>query len=273
MWNVLELRLLGQIEVTRKGERVERLPSRKSLALLAYLAATGRRHRRERLCSIFWEVPDDPRASLRWSLTKLRAVVDQPDEKHIIADRDSVVFEPGSSFVDLLVVRAETEKGLENLSTPKLQELAENFRGKFIEGIELPDCHDFQAWCVAERDGVQALQAKIFKALIERFSDAPEMALRYARRLAEIDNEREVADAEVERLRAKVRRTNRTSGQNLTGLEPLQLPEKPSIAVMPFDNLSDDPDQEYFADGIAEDIITALSHMPWFLEPNPKLVE
>ncbi len=39
----------------------------------------------------------------------------------------------------------------------------------------------------------------------------------------------------------------------------LQLPEKPSIAVLPFDNMSGDPEQEYFADGIAEDVITALS--------------
>jgi adenylate cyclase len=41
--------------------------------------------------------------------------------------------------------------------------------------------------------------------------------------------------------------------------EPLPLPDKPSIAVLPFDNMSGDPEQEYFADGIAEDIITALS--------------
>jgi DNA-binding winged helix-turn-helix (wHTH) protein len=39
------------------------------------------------------------------------------------------------------------------------------------------------------------------------------------------------------------------------------LPDKPSIAVLPFQNLSDDPEQEYFADGMVEDIITALSRM------------
>ena len=40
----------------------------------------------------------------------------------------------------------------------------------------------------------------------------------------------------------------------------LTLPDKPSIAILPFANLSSDPEQEYFADGMAEDIITALSH-------------
>src|SRR5215813_7733152 len=41
--------------------------------------------------------------------------------------------------------------------------------------------------------------------------------------------------------------------------QPLSLPDKPSIAVLPFANMSGEPDQEYFADGMAEDIITALS--------------
>jgi adenylate cyclase len=44
----------------------------------------------------------------------------------------------------------------------------------------------------------------------------------------------------------------------------LSLPEKPSIAVMPFTNLSGDPEQEYFADGMVEEIITTLSRIRWF---------
>jgi adenylate cyclase len=41
------------------------------------------------------------------------------------------------------------------------------------------------------------------------------------------------------------------------------LPDKPSIAVLPFENMSDDPEQEYFADGMVEEIITALSRFKW----------
>jgi adenylate cyclase len=41
--------------------------------------------------------------------------------------------------------------------------------------------------------------------------------------------------------------------------------EKPSIAVLPFDNMSGDPEQEYLADGISEDLITALSKIRWFM--------
>ena len=47
----------------------------------------------------------------------------------------------------------------------------------------------------------------------------------------------------------------------------LPLPDKPSIAVLPFQNISGDPEQEYFADGMVEEIITALSrirHRPQF---------
>ena len=43
----------------------------------------------------------------------------------------------------------------------------------------------------------------------------------------------------------------------------LALPDKPSIAVLPFQNLSDDPAQDYFADGMVEDIITGLSRIKW----------
>ncbi len=47
-------------------------------------------------------------------------------------------------------------------------------------------------------------------------------------------------------------------------LQPaLPLPDKPSIAVLPFANMSGDPEQEYFADGMVEEIITALSRIRW----------
>ena len=43
----------------------------------------------------------------------------------------------------------------------------------------------------------------------------------------------------------------------------LVLPNKPSIAVLSFQNMSGDPEQEYFADGMVEEIITVLSRIPW----------
>ena len=52
-------------------------------------------------------------------------------------------------------------------------------------------------------------------------------------------------------------------GDAATTRPTLTLPDKPSIAVLPFQNLSGDPEQEYFADGMVEEIITALSRMRW----------
>jgi adenylate cyclase len=46
--------------------------------------------------------------------------------------------------------------------------------------------------------------------------------------------------------------------------QSLPLPDEPSIAVLPFANMSGDPEQEYFADGVSEDIITAISKLHWF---------
>ena len=59
-------------------------------------------------------------------------------------------------------------------------------------------------------------------------------------------------------------RAYRVRGEAAIGVTatPPPLPDKPSIAVLPFTNMSGDPEQEFFADGIAEDVITALSHYP-----------
>ena len=64
------------------------------------------------------------------------------------------------------------------------------------------------------------------------------------------------------------REGGKLQGQYPTGTaEPsrpdLSPPDKPSIAVLPFTNMSGDPEQEYFADGISEDLITGLSHIRW----------
>ncbi len=54
-----------------------------------------------------------------------------------------------------------------------------------------------------------------------------------------------------------------TAAPKPTPSSPLVLPDKPSITVLPFQNLSGDPEQEYFADGVVEDIIAALSRIRW----------
>jgi TolB-like protein/class 3 adenylate cyclase len=61
--------------------------------------------------------------------------------------------------------------------------------------------------------------------------------------------------------RVRLDRTGATTAEPTRSALPL--PNKPSIAVLPFQNMSGDAEQEYFADGIVEDLITALSHVKW----------
>ena len=57
---VLEIKVLGDLQVLRDGTATALPPSRKTRALLAYLALTRHPHRREQLCEMFWDVPRSP---------------------------------------------------------------------------------------------------------------------------------------------------------------------------------------------------------------------
>lgn len=175
------------MDVTRDDAPLSLPPSKKTRALLAYLAVTGRAHRRDRLCGLLWDIPDDPRGALRWSLSKLRGLVDEVETRRIVADRDSVRFEPEAAEIDLLSVRRRLGKGIEALATDELALLARRFRGPFLEGLELPACPDFQAWCVAQREETARLQTRLLAALVDRLSAVPEDALAHARTWVEID--------------------------------------------------------------------------------------
>ena len=80
------------------------------------------------------------------------------------------------------------------------------------------------------------------------------------RQLKNIDRPVRVYSARVSEPKVAAQGSERPTISSLHELgKPLPLPDKPSIAVLPFQNMSGDPEQEYFADGMVEDIITALS--------------
>jgi pimeloyl-ACP methyl ester carboxylesterase/DNA-binding SARP family transcriptional activator len=217
----LSLRLFGEIEMTRGAMRLALPRSRKTRALLAYLAVTGRAHRRDRLCALLWDVADDPRAALRWSLAKLRPLVDDDGCERLVADRDSVRFHAAGMHVDVLDLRAEAAAGLGEADTERLAALASMVRGEFLEGLELTDFRDFHAWCVAERESLRALHAGVLGALVDRLAGEPEAALPYARSLVQVAPCDEAARAALVRLLAEAGRRQEAQQQFEAGTRAL----------------------------------------------------
>ncbi|HSQ00550.1 MAG TPA: AAA family ATPase, partial [Candidatus Dormibacteraeota bacterium] len=199
----LQVRLLGEIEVVR-GERRLPLPqSKKTRALLAYLVVTQRPQRRDRLCGMLWDVADDPRAALRWSLSKLRPLVDEPGAPRLVTDGSTVAFAAAGARVDLFALRDQLHAdGGASLDTQQLTALAAEFRGPLLEGLELPDFLEFQSWCIAAREEARALHARLLSTLVERLEAEPNAALPYARSLAQVDPFNEAAHATLARLLA-----------------------------------------------------------------------
>lgn len=179
----LELRFLGDFAVLRDGRPLALPPSKKTRALLAYLCLQPRRFRREQLCELLWEVPDDPLGSLRWSLSKLRRLIDDEGQPRVVADRSSVGIEPVGALIDVRELRALAAGGLAAASTDALESAAAQYRGSFLEGLEFSNFHEFHTWCVAERAQALRDQAALLSELIARHADAPERALPHARAL------------------------------------------------------------------------------------------
>src|SRR6266851_8913471 len=117
----LEIRLLGRLEVIRNGSPVPLPPSKKTRALLAYLVATHERHSRAHLCELLWDGPDDPRAALRWSLTKIRSLLDEDGVTRLVTDHESASFDPSDAEVDLIALRTEVRSGLASIPTDVLR--------------------------------------------------------------------------------------------------------------------------------------------------------
>jgi DNA-binding SARP family transcriptional activator len=150
--SVLELRFLGDLEVVRDGDRVALPPSKRTRALLAYLALNRRSFRREHLCELLWEVPDDPRGSLRWSLSKLRRLVDDRERCRLVADRLSIELETSDVEVDVLSLQGLTDDALAHGPLESLEAAAARHGGEPLAGLDLPNFHDYSTWLTAQRD-------------------------------------------------------------------------------------------------------------------------
>jgi DNA-binding SARP family transcriptional activator/pimeloyl-ACP methyl ester carboxylesterase len=189
----LQLRVLGPLEVARGGAAAELPRSRKTRALLAYLALAAREHPRERLCRLLWPGVDDPRGALRWSLSRLRPVVSDPGRERLAATREAVRLETADVEVDAARLRRLAGADPHAAPAEALAEAAALFRGDPLEGLDLPDAPDFQAWCVAQREELRRIELRVLDALVERLRPTPDDAVPYAERRVRLDRDDEEA--------------------------------------------------------------------------------
>ncbi|HJU16636.1 MAG TPA: BTAD domain-containing putative transcriptional regulator [Stellaceae bacterium] len=310
---MLEFRVLGELAVVRNGAALTLPPSRKTRALLAYLALTRRRHRREELCEIFWDVPDDPRGALRWSLSKIRPFVDDPSHPRLVADRQTVELRTEELDVDLFAAQACA--GAEDAGTNSLARAAALFRGPLLADLDLAANSEFHSWLLGLREDARKLQSRILRALTEQLGATPPEALPFARELVRIDRYDETAWALLITTLALTGRIEEARHQYEAGQRALReiggesgpllrawrsarasaetspardaqeadalaaerstsaIPaavsnvqagsaSRLSIIVLPFANLSHDPEQQHFVDGITGDLTTDLSRIP-----------
>jgi pimeloyl-ACP methyl ester carboxylesterase/DNA-binding SARP family transcriptional activator len=155
MHPAVSISVLGELALTREGVAVALPPSRKTRALLAYLALSDRPHRRERLCEIFWDLPDDPRGSLRWSLSKIRAAA---GSDAVQADRERVQLVLGAEAVDLDRWRAQlSEKFLDAMTLDELRAAVQDLSRPVLDGLDLPQSDLWQNWLTGIRAEAEAL--------------------------------------------------------------------------------------------------------------------
>jgi DNA-binding SARP family transcriptional activator/TolB-like protein len=174
----LALRLLGPLTVSRDGTPLALPRSRKVRALLAYLALAGRGATRSHLCELLWDLPSDPRGELRWCLSKLRAVLDQPGRPCVMAEGDGIRLDLPQGSVDALEVSRALQEGIATLSAARLEALAARFgQGDLLEGLDLPRSPVFTGWLVAERRRWRAMHAAVLEHWVQALPIGSDTAL------------------------------------------------------------------------------------------------
>ncbi len=297
----LHLSLLGGFQAhDAEGRRIP-ISGNKAMLLLAYLALhAGEPQAREKLMALLWSERGDSqaRSSLRQALWTLRRTLKGLEPCPLIVEGETLALDPLVADIDALAFASLVDEG----SPDALQAAIDLYRGPLLEGVRIrdPSIEDVLAderrrlhemaleadikllehWLKKGADEKAAAAAKhlltldpmdetAHRALMRYYADKGQLNLvraQYGTCRAVLQRELEVdPQPETERLFEQINLAQ--SGPAAPTLDPIAAhrAEKPSIAVLPFANLSGDPEQEYFSDGITEDIITALSRLRWFL--------
>jgi TolB-like protein/DNA-binding SARP family transcriptional activator len=287
---MIELKLLGRVEVQDGNSGID-LASAKLAGLLAVLAAAGGKPvPRETLTDLLWgsRFDEQARQNFRQALTRLRKLL---GVAAIVSDDQAIRLDPSQVAVDLTRFAALQRNGI----AADLRAATELVRGEFLEGLVIREA-GFADWLAAERrrlgselreihlklattalEGGDAAAALGYAEAMTRHDPLDEEGHRLQlRALAALGRKHEalkVHQAFVAHLKAELGTAPDSATTELVaGLKDPATPgaaapapdtARVSIAVMPLANLSPDPEQTYFADGMAEELITVLSRLPW----------
>lgn len=161
----LHVRMLGRMTISRAGAALALPASRKLRALIAYLALAPHALTRERLCELFWDIPNDPRGELRWCLSKARALLDEPGRRRVETSRDTVRLDLGDCFVDVIEIDQAMHAGIEKQGAERLHALSMLFVGDFLDGLEIDRSPQFNSWLIAQRRRLRACHAAVLERL------------------------------------------------------------------------------------------------------------
>jgi DNA-binding SARP family transcriptional activator len=165
----IEIRLLGPMSVLRGGGPVVLPPSRKARALLAYLVMAPGAVARSALCELLWDGPDDPRAELRWCLSRIRSVLG--DRRRVVTHDEMVRIEVSGCMVDAITVADAVNGGLGALSVEQCRALAALIKGDFLQGLEVDSSPHFGAWVTAQRHRLRDCHAELLQHLATAVAD------------------------------------------------------------------------------------------------------
>jgi TolB-like protein/DNA-binding SARP family transcriptional activator len=279
----LFLRLLGDTALLCNGAPRALPKSRKTRALLAYLAIEARPIRRETLCELLWESAADPRAALRWSLSKLRPLLDTPGGQALQADAQWVSLDLALIAVDTWDAKALFERSALGVDEAHLSAMEAALAEGYPAELDLPVSNRYQLWIEGEREALRCVHRQVLDEQGVRAA-TPELALAIARKrvaLDPLDTEANTlllarsvevdgharARTSLDRMRARYRSEGLPDHALVAGwrgLDPgaaLELPDKPSVAVLGFTDLGGHADGSVLAEGLAADLTLALGRL------------
>ena len=186
----LHIELLGGCSARLNGDKPCSLPTRKSQALLAYLAVpAGRFHAREKLTAMFWgETPEaQARQSFRQALLSIRRAVGGGSRPILLTRNGAVALDAEAVTVDVALLEAARADG----TTQGMERAAALYKGEFLAGLNLNE-QAFEEWRAVERERLSALAVEALTGLVDRQAlETPEAAIATARRLLAIDPSQE----------------------------------------------------------------------------------